>query len=39
MFKEPKGAEVVESQATIAAGVKRQAKVDFNNHDIRKPKI
>jgi hypothetical protein len=39
MFKEPKGAEVVESQATVATVVKRQAKVHFNNHDFRKPKI
>jgi hypothetical protein len=39
MFKEPKGAEVVESQATVVAAVKRQAKVDFNSHDIHKPKI
>jgi hypothetical protein len=30
---------VVESQATVAAAVKRQAKVDFNSHDVRKPKI
>jgi hypothetical protein len=38
-FKEPKGAEVVESQATVATAVKKQAKVDFNSHDIRKSKI
>jgi hypothetical protein len=38
-FKEPNGAEVIESQATIAAAVKKQAKVDFNSHDIRAPKI
>jgi hypothetical protein len=39
MFKEPKDAEVIKSQATVVAAVKRQAKVDFNSHDIRKPKI
>jgi hypothetical protein len=39
MFKEPKGAEVIESQATVTAAFKRQAKVDFNSHDVRKPKI
>jgi hypothetical protein len=39
MFKEPKGAEVIESQATVAVAVKRQAKVDFNSHDVHKPKI
>jgi hypothetical protein len=38
-FKEPNGAKVIESQSTITAAVKRQAKVDFNNHDIRTPKI
>jgi hypothetical protein len=37
-FKETKGVEVVESQATIAATVKRQAQVNFNSHDVRKPK-
>jgi hypothetical protein len=39
MFKEANGAEVVESQATIATVVKGQAKVDFNSHDVRTPKI
>jgi hypothetical protein len=39
MFKEPKEAEVIESQATVAAAIKRQGKVNFNSHDIRKPKI
>jgi hypothetical protein len=39
MFKEPKGAEVIESQVTIAVAIKRQAKVNFNSHDICKPKI
>jgi hypothetical protein len=39
MFKEPKGAEVVEGQATVALAIKRQAKVDFNSHDVLKPKI
>jgi hypothetical protein len=34
-FKEPKEAEVVESQAAV----KRQTKVNFNSHDARKPKI
>jgi hypothetical protein len=38
-LKEPKGVEVVESQATIAAAIKSQAKVDFNSHDVRTPKI
>jgi hypothetical protein len=39
MFKEPKGAEVIKSQAIVAAAIKRQAKVDLNSHDVRKPKI
>jgi hypothetical protein len=39
MFKEPKGVEVIKSQETVAAAVKRQAKVDFNSHDVRKPNI
>jgi hypothetical protein len=39
MFKELKGVEVVKSQATVAATIKRQAKVDFNIHDVCTPKI
>jgi hypothetical protein len=39
MFKEPKGAEVIKSQAIVVAAVKRQAKVNFNSHDFHKPKI
>jgi hypothetical protein len=39
MFKEPNGAEVIESQATITTAIKRQAKVNFNSHDVRTPKI
>jgi hypothetical protein len=39
MLKEPNGAEVVESQATVVAAVKRQAKVNFNSHDVRTSKI
>jgi hypothetical protein len=38
-FEEPNGAEVVKSQAIVAAAVKRQAKANFNSHDIRTPKI
>jgi hypothetical protein len=39
MFKEPNGAEVIKSQATIVAAVKKQAKINFNSHDVCKPKI
>jgi hypothetical protein len=37
--KSQKGAEVVKSQATVVAAIKRQAKVNFNSHDVHKPKI
>jgi hypothetical protein len=37
--KSQKGAEVIESQAIVASAVKRQAKVDFNSHDVCTPKI
>jgi hypothetical protein len=39
MFKEPNRVEVIKSQATVVAPVKRQAKVDFNIHDVHTPKI
>jgi predicted DNA-binding transcriptional regulator YafY len=37
--KSQKEQKVVESQATIAAAIKRHAKVDFNSHDVSTPKI